>query len=127
MKHSHKLIIVFAVICFLMLWGYKYSLLHDVSQLAYLQQPETVPPFTLFSTYVLMCIGILPTILVMLLTSFLCQTSYPAGTVLYTCFGNPFALAQSSGYIAYVTASLVSSVALYYVTTMIIRSQKSRG
>lgn len=125
MKQTHRLVILFTGICLLMLWGYKYSLLHDVSQLAYLSQPETVPPFTLFMTYVLMCIGILPTILVMTLTSFLCQTTYPAGTVLYTCFGNPFAIEQTSGYIAYVTASLVSSIALYYVTALIIRSQKS--
>lgn len=127
MKQSYRLVILFACICFLMLLGYNYSLLHDVSQLTYLAQPESIPPFTWFMTYARMCIGILPTILVMLFTSFLCQTSYPAGIVLYTCFGSPFAFAESSGYIAYVTASLISSIALYYVTTVIIRSQKSHG
>ncbi len=119
-------LVSFVILFVLMMIGYKYSLLHDVSQLPYLQTPETLPPFTRFITYVFMCIGILPTILVILFTGFFCQTTYPAGVVLYTCFERPFAMADSSGYTAYMIACVLSVAALYYITTTIISHQKPR-
>ncbi len=126
MKTQQKLQLASLVLFFLMLIGYRYSLLHDVSQLSYLNTPETVAPFTKIATYFFMFIGILPTILLIVFTAFLCQTSYPAGVVLYTCFGSPFALADSSGFSAYIIASVISAVGIYFIISTIFDAQKSR-
>ena len=125
MKRNQLLPIALGALFFLMLVGYRYSLLHDVSQLPYLQTPETVAPFTKLLTYFFMCIGILPTILIIIYTAFFCQTTYPAGVVLYTCFGNPFAFGDTTGFTAYLLASVLSIGAVAAIATAIFRAQKS--
>lgn len=124
MKQQHRVLIGFGIIFLLFLLSYRYSLLHDVSQLSYLNTPEAMPPFTRFITYLFMILGILPTIFMILFTALFCQTSYPARIVLYQCFGNPFAIQNGNGFVMYIVGSLLTTAALYYIFTTVSESEK---
>lgn len=98
-----------SVVFLLFLVSYKFSLLHETTQLPYLAS-SPIPLFQRIATYAFMLIGIFPTILLILYTSILCTTTLVAGTVTTMCFGSPFAVSDSSGFFAYLVAGLVSTV-----------------
>ncbi len=99
MRVNQKTIISAGILFFLLLVSYRFSLLN-----------ETPPPFGGFMMYVFMTIGIIPTILVLMFTSFLCQT---------TCFGSPFAFSDSSGFIAYILACIITILVVIHLATRV--------
>jgi hypothetical protein len=99
MRVNQKTIISAGMLFFLLLVSYRFSLLNEVP-----------PPFGGFMTYVLMTIGIIPTILILIFTSFLCQA---------TCFGSPFAFSDSSGFMLYIIASIITVLALIKLVTRV--------
>jgi hypothetical protein len=104
------------ILFFLFLVSYKFSLLHDVSQLPYLKNP-VIPPFTRLYTYIFMMIGILPTILIVMYTSILCHTQVVAGIIQTVCFNQLFSLGDSGGFFAYIVASLISTAIVTYLSS----------
>ncbi len=99
MRVNQKTILAAGLLFILLLISYRFSLLH-----------ETPPPFQGFMTYIFMIIGIIPTILVLVFTSFLCQA---------TCFGSPFAFSDSSGFIAYIVACIITVLVGIYLATRV--------
>lgn len=115
MRFTQKSIIASAIVLLLFLISYRYSLFQNQSLLPYLQDPISATPFQRILTYTFMMIGLPPTMLLILFTTFLCQTSYPNNVVQITCFGNPFSLSDSGGFFAYLVASLVAIGILWYL------------
>ena len=116
-----------AIVLFLFLVSYRYSLYQNQSLLPYLQDPTTATPFQKIVTYTFMMIGIPPTMLLILFTTFFCQTSYPNYVVQITCFGNPFSLSDSGGFFAYLIASLISVGVLWFLISAVTSVDHAAG
>ena len=115
MKPSQRTLLVSTAVFFLLLISYRFSLLHPVSQLPYLMTPEMVMPFQKIVTYTLMLTGLPPTVLLIFYTSTFCTTSYPNNVVQFTCFGSPFAMGDSTGFFAWIVASLIVTYLVFVV------------
>jgi len=121
MRLHQKSLIVAAVVLLLFLISYRYSLYQNQSLLPYLTDPASATSFQKIVTYTFMMVGIPPTMLLILFTTFFCTTSYPNYVVQISCFGNPFSLSDSGGFFAYVVASLVSLAILWYLAATVSR------
>ena len=119
MRFTQKALIAAAVVLFLFLVSYRYSLFQNQSLLPYLQDPASATPFQKIITYTFMMIGVPPTMLLILFTTFFCQTSYPNYVVQISCFGNPFSLSDSGGFFAYLVASLISIGVLWFLVSAV--------
>ena len=119
MQKNQKTLMAAGILFFLLLVSYKFSPLHDTIQLAYLASP-VVSPFQRILTYVFMMIGIIPSSLLMLYTSTICTTSYPAGVVQYSCLGSPFAVGDTTGFFAYVVACIMTTLVLMYLFSVLM-------
>lgn len=114
------------IMFFLLLVSYKFSLLHETAQLSFLSAP-TIPVFQRLFTYTFMMIGIIPTMLLMLYTGYLCHTEAAAGVVQTICFNAPFSLSDSGGFFAWIVASIITVIVILYVVTLIQKSAKVTG
>jgi hypothetical protein len=124
MRINQRMLIIAGLMFFLLLISYKFSLLHDTTQLSYLDAP-IIPPFQRLITYIFMMIGIIPTILLMLYTSFFCHTVNPTGTVQTVCFNAPFSLGDSGGFFAYIVASIITVVVIMYIATIVTEKRRT--
>lgn len=122
MGSNQKRLLTIGMLFILLLISYKFSLLHDTNMLPYLMG-TTIPPFQRILTYVFMMIGLIPTILLILYTSTLCHTEYISNAVQTICFGTPFHLSDSSGFFAYIVASLITMVIFLYLATSLERNR----
>jgi hypothetical protein len=122
MRTQQKLLLITGIIFFLYIISYKYSLFHTTPMLPYLNTPDTVPPFAKLLTYILMIIGLPPTILLILYTTFLCHTTLVNEAVQIFCFGSPFTLSAGNGFFAYIVASIVATGIFYSIIRIIILS-----
>jgi hypothetical protein len=113
MRNQQKLLLTTGIVFFLFIVSYKFSLFHATSMLDYLKTPDMAPPFTKLLTYILMMIGLPPTILLILYTTFLCHTTLLNWIPQIICFGSPFTLSASDGFFAYIVASLIASGLLF--------------
>jgi len=124
MRAQQKIFLATGIVFFLFIVSYKFSLFHTTSLLPYLNTPDTVPLFTKALTYILMMIGLPPTILLILYTTFLCHTTLVSWVIQIVCFGSPLTLADSSGFFAYIVASLISAGIFYYVIHLLFQKEK---
>jgi hypothetical protein len=117
--HKRNITFIATGILFLLfLCSYKFSLYHTSSMLPYLATPQTVAPIPYILTFVMMMAGVLPTILLILYTTFLCHTTLVNWAIRIVCFGSSFTLADSGGFFAYIIASLISAVAAGYFLSL---------
>lgn len=124
MRTQQKILLATGIVFFLFMISYKFSLFHTTSLLPYLNTPDTVPIFTKVLTYIFMMIGLPPTILLILYTTFLCHTTLVNWVVQIVCFGSPFTLAASDGFFAYIIASIISTGIFYYIVHILFQKEK---
>ena len=124
MRNQQKILLTTGIMLFIFIVSYKFSLFHATAMLEYLKTPEAIPPFTKFLTYVLMMMGLPPTMLLILYTTFLCHTTLVNWAVQIVCFGSPFNLSANDGFFAYIIASLISAGILYGILRLIVQKEK---
>jgi len=126
MRLNQKTLLAAGIMFFLLLLSYKFSLLHETVQLSYLNNP-TIAPFQRIITYIGMMIGIIPTIFLILYTSFFCNTQTVIGAVQTICFNAPFSLSDSEGFFAYIVASLLAVIIITYIVTITATNRRTTG
>jgi hypothetical protein len=124
MRNQQKLLLATGIILLLFIISYKFSLFHTTVMLDYLKTPDTIPPFAKMLTYVLMMIGLPPTMLLILFTTFLCHTTLVNWAVQIVCFGSPFTYAANDGFFAYIVASLIATGIFYFILRLILQKEK---
>jgi len=111
--------LVFTFMTIIFVLSYRYSLLHTTPMLPSPANPQTVRPFIWFITYLMMLVGLPPSMLFALVSSIFCRTQLVGGIIETVCFGMPLTIGTDNGFFAYIAVCVVASMGLTWFLTMI--------